>query len=387
MNKFVYASLVGLLCLIPNITFGAEIIHDTEKSYVARVVSIDSEVESITPGLGLKGLEQTLTVEITEGLERGKQISVSNDYMRLSAGDKIFLLETTRTEDGAKLYSVQDPYRLNFLIALGVIFIILVIIFGGMQGVRGLVSLLGSLVLILGVLLPGILHGYQPVLMSIFVSSLIIVVGSYVTHGWNRTTSSAVVGMILTVIVTGVFGYFAVLGTHLSGFESDEAIYLNMSTGGSLNFTGLLFGGIMIGLLGVLYDVAIGQAVSVEELHALGPHISRTKIYRRALRMGREHIGALVNTLAIAYVGASLPLLLLFFASNAPVALTLNKEIFSTEIVRTLVGSIGLVLAVPITTYISVVMLVKKNPHSEENSEQNIKAELAAIDGHQHHHH
>ncbi|MBI5126777.1 MAG: YibE/F family protein [Candidatus Taylorbacteria bacterium] len=386
MNKFVYASLIGLLCLIPNITFGAEIIHDTEKSYVARVVSIDSEVESITPGLGLKGLQQTLTVEITEGLERGKQISVSNDYMRLSAGDKIFLLETTRTEDGAKLYSVQDPYRLNFLIALGVIFIILVIIFGGMQGVRGLVSLLGSLVLILGVLLPGILHGYQPVLMSIFVSSLIIVVGSYVTHGWNRTTSSAVVGMILTVIVTGVFGYFAVLGTHLSGFESDEAIYLNMSTGGSLNFTGLLFGGIMIGLLGVLYDVAIGQAVSVEELHALGPHISRTKIYRRALRMGREHIGALVNTLAIAYVGASLPLLLLFFASNAPVALTLNKEIFSTEIVRTLVGSIGLVLAVPITTYISVVMLVKKNPHSEENSEQNIKAELAAIDGHQHHH-
>lgn len=384
MKKILYIALFTLVSIVPNLTLGAEILHDVEKSYVAQVISVDSETESVTEGLGLKGLHQVLTVEIIKGPERGKQITVGNDYMQLEKGDKIFLLETTRAEDGKVLYSVQDPYRLNFMIVLAVIFVILVIIFGGMPGVRGLVSLIGSLVLIIGVLLPGILHGYEPILVSIVVSSLIIVIGSYITHGWNKMTTSAVVGMIITVLITGVIAYFSVSVSHLGGFESDESIYLNMSTGGKLDFAGLLFGGIMIGLLGVLYDVAIGQAITVEELHGLGPHVPKRKIYQRALRMGREHIGALVNTLAIAYVGASLPLLLLFFASSAPIALTLNKEVFSTEIVRTLVSSIGLVIAVPITTYISTVMLVKTK---ESHTKGEVSKELEAMSGRHFHHH
>ena len=136
----------------------------------------------------------------------------------------------------------------------------------------------------------------------------------------------------------------------------------------------------MIGLLGVLYDVSIGQAISVEELHHVAPHLPRWKIYKRAIRIGREHIGALINTLAIAYVGASLPLLLLFYSSGSdtPFLMTINKEIFSTEIIRTLIGSIGLVLAVPITTLLSTVMLIqnKKEPISPEalkTEEENIE--------------
>ena len=125
----------------------------------------------------------------------------------------------------------------------------------------------------------------------------------------------------------------------------------------------------MIGLLGILYDVAIGQAISVEELHHLAPHIGRGIIFKRAMRMGREHIGALINTLAIAYVGVSLPLLLLFSTPPVAVAMTINKEIFATEIIRILIGSIGLILAVPITTLLSVYILmpkVKKNIPKEE---------------------
>jgi uncharacterized membrane protein len=191
------------------------------------------------------------------------------------------------------------------------------------------------------------------------VSSMIIILGSYITHGFNKTTTSAVFGMLVTILITGALAYYSVDATKLTGFESEEAVYLNLSTRGSIDMVGILLSGIMIGLLGVLYDVAIGQAISVEELHKIAPRVSRKKIYLRALRMGREHIGALVDTLAIAYVGASLPLLLLFSTSSNTSISVLNREIFAVEIIRTLIGSIGLILAVPITTLISVWMIVK----------------------------
>ena len=166
--------------------------------------------------------------------------------------------------------------------------------------------------------------------------------------------------------------HFAIAGAHLTGFQNEEAAYLNVSTGGTIDFTGLLLGGILIGLLGVLYDAAIGQAVSVDELRRAAPDLSSFEIFKRAMRIGREHVGALVNTLAIAYVGVSLPLLLLFYVSNTGSALlVLNKELFATEVVRALIGSIGLVLAVPITTAIAIWIKVGKG----------------SAQSHSHHHH
>jgi len=140
----------------------------------------------------------------------------------------------------------------------------------------------------------------------------------------------------------------------------------------------------MIGLLGVLYDVAIGQAISVEELHHIAPHIPRRNIYLRSLRIGREHIGALVNTLAIAYVGASLPLLLLFSQSSGSFLELANREVFATEILRTLIGSIGLVLAVPITTLLAVWILIKKP--REDVSTEKLEKEKHALEHFEHHH-
>jgi uncharacterized membrane protein len=166
-------------------------------------------------------------------------------------------------------------------------------------------------------------------------------------------------------------------------------VYLNINSRGSIDIIGLLLGGILIGLLGVLYDAAIGQSVSVEELTRIAPHVSRRTIFERALRIGREHIGALVNTLAIAYVGASLPLMLLFYqTSTAGIGQIMNTEIFATEIVRIMIGSIGLVLAVPITTFVSVLLLVKK-PQGNADA-HTIQHEQEAIEhashGHSHSH-
>lgn len=359
----------------------ATLIQDKITTYKARVTEVVIEETKIIPGTNKQAVHQTIKADILSGDNEGKNVVVNNDYTPLKKGD-VFYVNHTVHSDGGEFYNMSEPYRLTPLIVLLALFILLVVAFGGIQGVRGLVSLAGSLLLILYVLLPGIFHGMSPLMLSIGVSALIILVGSYVTHGFNKTTTSAVLGMILTVVVTGVLAYIAVHWAKLTGFDSEEAVYLNLNSKGSIDFLGLLMGGIMIGLLGVLYDVAISQAISVEELHRVGKTLPRTYIYKRALRIGREHIGALVNTLAIAYVGASLPLLLLFYSSEYPTLQIMNKEIFAVEIIRTLVGSIGIVIAVPITTFIAVFMLIPRN-HGEQKVSD---AEREAVE-HFHHKH
>lgn len=327
----------------------------------AKVLNVLSQGEKTLSWSGTKNSVQSIEVQILEGVDKGKTVIFDNDYVMLKKGDP-FYLSYTLDQDRGPFYSVYDPDRTPMLLLFTIIFIALVIIFGGIQGLRGLLSLAGSLLVIVFVLLPGIIHGFSPLLMSVVVSSLIIVLGSYVTHGFNKTTSSAVIGMIATVIVTGIMAYFAVYKSYLTGMTGDEAFYLNLNIKGGIDLVGLLMGAIMIGLLGVLYDVSIGQSISVEELHTIAPHLGRWKIYKRAIRIGREHIGALVNTLAIAYVGASLPLLLLFYSStNINFSMIVNREVFATEIIRILIGSIGLVLAVPITTLLAVIMLIEKD--------------------------
>lgn len=196
-------------------------------------------------------------------------------------------------------------------------------------------------------------------MVSLLVASFIIILGSYVTHGFNRTTSTAIAGMIATVLGAGVATFISMYLMKLTGLYSEDVVYLLFNTQGTLDVKGLLFAGIMIGLLGILYDVAIGQAIAVEELIRADHSMTPKKLIERGLRIGREHIGALVDTLALAYVGASLPLLLLFATSDAPILYILNREDISTELVRILVGSASIIVAVPITTYIAVYVLKK----------------------------
>lgn len=374
MKSLITTLVLGwVLFFLPGNVWAQEVqlINDRQEVVLAKVLEVLSQEERNIPGTDTKTQYQTVKVEILEGSLAGQVVEIENDYLDLNQGEKFYVLHTIDWESGKSYFAVQDKYRLPSLLILVLTFIVAVILFGGIQGVRGLLSLIGSLLLIIFVLLPGIIKGISPIFLTITVSSIIIIVGSYITHGFNKTTSSAVVGMITTVLITGFFAYFAVKFTSLSGYESEEAIYLTFNSGGSIDILGLLFGGIMIGLLGALYDAAIGQAVAVDELIKIAPHVKARKIYERAMRMGREHIGALVDTLAIAYVGAALPLLLLFYQSSAEHYLTtINREIFATEIVRTLVGSIGLILAVPITTFIAVRLLKKKDHREVSKTEQ-----------------
>ncbi len=361
----------------------AEAVPDKIEIVKAQVLSTENKGMQNLTGLDVSSPNQTITAQILEGESRGKTVVFDNDYIQLKKGDIFYLNHTTYLDTGQEVFSVEDSYRLPVLYFFILLFILLVIFIGGVQGVRGLLSLIGSFALIIYVLLPAILHGYSPVFVSIVVSSLIVILGSFITHGFNKTTSSAVLGMILTIIATGAMAYFAVYFSKFSGYSSEEAVFLNLNARGHIDIIGVLIGGIMIGLLGVLYDVAIGQAISVEELHHIAPHISKKKIFQRSMRIGREHIGALVNTLAIAYVGASLPLLLLFSTPPVNITMTLNREIFAAEIIRILIGSIGLVLAVPITTLLATIMLVKTQKLEDVSV---LKKENEAIAHYEHHH-
>jgi uncharacterized membrane protein len=352
MKRAWLAIVVLIVLTVPSAVYGQE--QGVEQDYLekAKVLEASTSRTEEIPGTELSAQVQELTIQVLEGAEKGMVASFRNDFTQVKPGDVIYVRHTVGGFDPER-WSVADPYRLDVLIIVAVGVLILLLIFGGLQGIRGLASLLGSLVLIFYLLLPSIYSGFSPILVSIGVAALIIIVGSYITHGFNRTTTTAMVGMIITVIVTGFATYLAIHAAHLSGFTTEENVYLNFNTAGRIDLIGLLFGGIMIGLLGVLYDIAIGQAVAVEELIAAGKHYTRSQIYTRAMRIGREHIGALVNTLAIAYVGASLPLLLLLQQAQTSMGYLINSEIFATEILRILMGTGGLVLAVPITTFLA----------------------------------
>jgi uncharacterized membrane protein len=255
--------------------------------------------------------------------------------------------------------------------------ILLVIGFAGWQGLRSLLSLGLSMAAILFVLVPALLAGYSPAWVSLGVSATILSIILFFTHGMRPHVVIAFFGTLSAVAVTCLLSWWAVTNLRLTGFSDDATVFLNFATGGGLDFTGLLLGSMIIGLLGVLDDVAITQASVVHELRRANSQLSMYELYQRAIRVGRDHIGSLVNTLALAYVGASLPLVLLFARANSDWLLAINQEIIAAELLRIMIGSIGLILAVPFTTFIAAWYFRNKT----------LQDEVVSVCGHGHHHH
>lgn len=350
--------LIFILCaLFPSQSNAQGIIQDKVEIVRARVVEVISQEKKLVPGTDVQSIFQTIKAEILEGDKNGEEVMIENDYLVLKKGDKFFLRHSIDGLDGREMYSVRDIDRRGTILGFIILFALVVITFSGKQGVRSIMSLAGSFFVILYVLVPSLLSGYPPVLMSTAIAAVILFLAIFLTHGFNRESAVAFAGTVIAVILTGVLAYLGVKLAGLSGFASDEAVYLNFNTRGTLDFAGLLLGGIMIGVLGVLDDIAITQAAVVSELYSSASHLTKKEIYAKAIRVGKEHVGALVNTLALAYTGASLPLLLLFSTSDFSVGSIINQEVFATEIIRTTVGSIGLILTVPITTLLAIYVL------------------------------
>ncbi len=346
---------------------GAQELHqDLQGVWKARVVNVISEETRTIAGTETTATIQHIKAEIKEGDKRGEIITFENDYIKLKAGDDFFL-NYLITINGDEIYSVREVDRRMSLLFFALLFVGVIIAFGGKQGVRSLVSLAFTFLSIIFILLPLLLKGYSPALVSSVVATIILAVVIFLTHGFNKESLSAFVGTVSAVIISSILAIIAISATRLTGFASDESVYLNMYTYGELNFNGLLLGGIIIGALGVLDDISITQASVVRELYSANRELTSAQVFKKSIRVGREHVGALVNTLALAYAGASLPLLLLMSMSEMPFLTLINQEMFATEIIRTIVGSIGLVLTVPITTYIAVRLLKNAPPSNTDH--------------------
>ncbi len=306
----------------------------------------------------------TATVRVTEGIDKGKDTTlvITNgglDKPRLEAGNKIVLERASDLSGTSASYSFSDYQRQTPLGWLAVLFAVIVVAIGRYRGFGALIGLGATGIVVGTYLLPSILEGNSPIVVAVTAGSLICFAALYVAHGLNMRTTTALIGTLLGLSITGVLAYFSVKLTSLTGQSSEEIIYVQQLAG-HINVQGLLLGGIIIGSLGVLNDVTVTQASSVWEIHRAQPTQSVYRIYRSGMRVGRDHIASTVYTLAIAYVGAALPLLVLFTVSHRGWLEAATSAIVAEEIVRTLVGGIGLVLTVPITTWLAAVIVKRQ---------------------------
>ena len=362
--------MIVAVCLLPNIGLAQEIHNEFQGTWRGQVVEITQEEKRIIPGTETEHLYQTILVEVLDGPMRGEEIVIENDYLELDVRDKFYFNHYIYIDE-QEVFAVTTIDRRGALVFFVLLFVGAVVALGGWQGIRSLVALVGSFVTIFYILLPGLLAGWNPLFLSFAVASVILAAAIFFTHGYNRESLVAYSGTMIAVGLTGILAIIAVHMTDLSGFVSDESVYLNFNTAGELDFQGLLLGAIIIGVLGVLDDIAVTQAAVVVELYRSNAAITGREVYLRALRVGREHVGALVNTLVLAYAGVSLPLLLYFSMSSISFWSLINSEIFATEIIRAIVGSIGLIMTVPIVTGLAVVYLKNYTPnngHSHSNS-------------------
>ena len=211
-----------------------------------------------------------------------------------------------------------------------------------------------------GFIVPNILKGGDPLLFGVAGSIAIVTATLYLTHGFSKQTTVSLVGTMLSLILTGVLAVVFVKICHLTGFGSEEVVYLQIGEGKVASVKGLLLGGMMIGALGVIDDITVTQAAIVFEIYRANKKLKLKELYERGLRVGKDHIASMTNTLVLAYVGASLPLFLLFYQNEfVPRWVALNSEVVAEEIVATLVGSLGLIASVPITTMLAA-WVVKK---------------------------
>ncbi|TMR93501.1 YibE/F family protein [Nonomuraea basaltis] len=303
------------------------------------------------------------TVKVGEGPDVNKDVALrlpsGPGAQRFAAGDDVILL---RDADGG--YQISDHDRAVPLGLFGAAFALAVIAFGRWRGVTALVGLAITFVLLLTFVIPGILEGKPPMLVAIVGAAAIMLTVLYLTHGFSPSTSMAVLGTLASLALTGALSYGALEIAELNGITDDAALTLGMSL--PIDTRGLLLAGIIIGALGVLDDVTVTQAVTVAELAQANPTYGFTRLYRAAGRIGRAHIASVINTIILAYAGASLPLLLLFSIGEQPLGHVLTTPVIAQEIVRSVAGTLGLISAVPITTALAALTASRRARHAED---------------------
>lgn len=308
---------------------------------------------------GVPTVTQSVTVQILEGTHAGTKLALENGIlderrdMRLGKGETIILSRIEKS-DGTYDYVVREKYRFNALMGLCLVFFLLSVALGGMTGFTSMLGLLFSIAIIVGFIVPQIAAGKPPLAISLIGASFIACISLYLAHGFNRRTSIALFATLITLCLSIGIAVIFVTFAKLFGMGTEESVFLQMGAIHAIDLRGLLLGGIVIGALGVLDDITTAQVAAIDEISKANPRLGFSELYGAGVSIGREHIASLINTLALAYAGASLPLLLLFAIDNeTPLWVIINNEFLAEEIVRTLVGSSTLLFAVPISTWLA----------------------------------
>ena len=354
-------TLAGMVALRPGSTGGVQAVGSLGERYDAEVEEVDLGAcpgqEDADPGAASDCL--TITFRLLEGPDDGETTDVllpsdSPTTPDFAVGEKIVLGYESQAEEGFR-YSFVDRKREPVLIWLALLFGAAVVVLGRLRGLAALAGLVMSVLVLLRFVLPAIISGRTPVLVAIVGAAAIAYAALYLAHGFTPMTTVALLGTLGSLALTAVLAQLFVTLTRLSGFATEEAIIVKLSAS-SIDAAGLVLAGVVIGAMGALDDMTVTQASAVWELKAANPDIARGELYRAGLRIGRDHVASTVNTLLLAYAGASMPLLLFFVISRQPLVSVANEEVVATEIVRTLVGSIGLVASVPLTTWLAALV-------------------------------
>jgi uncharacterized membrane protein len=354
------SGLVAGLWLMPDLTPADAMPVVGQRSDHARIV----EALGTDPtGLPL------FAVEVLDGPDAGQRIEAavqdasaampgSSSRRPHKVGDEVVVTSFTGPAAGP-FAVISEPWRVPLLGLVAGIFAVAVLVVGGLRGMRSLVALALTLTVVVKLVVPLLLRGYDPILLAVGVAAAVTLVTLLLTEGFSRVTLAAVLGtfaaLALTALLAGLFTRAAQF-TALQGNE--EIAFLIPLVGDRVDLTGILLAATVFGALGVLDDVTVTQAATVEQLHRAEPAATRGGVIGRAMRVGRSHIAATVNTLMLAYLGAGLPLLLLFALGGQSPLSVLNGELVAVEVIRALVGSIGIVAAVPLTTLMAATLMV-----------------------------
>ncbi|MFE4330220.1 YibE/F family protein [Streptomyces sp. NPDC056831] len=314
--------------------------------------------ETTPPSGSGPGLCEKATVEVTTGHDKGRtfvEIVQPDAPRQLREGQGVVVAYAPDAPHDLQ-YSVTDVNRKFPMTLLAGIFALVVIAVGRMRGVMALVALAVSFAVLTLFILPAILQGSNPLLVAVVGASAIMLIALYMCHGLTARTSVAVIGTLISLLLIGLLGSLFIGWASLTG-NTDDSTGLIHGLYPHIDMSGLLLAGVIIGSLGVLDDVTVTQTSAVWELHQANPTMGARGLYRAGIRIGRDHIASVVNTLVLAYAGAALPLLLLFSIAQSSVGTVANSELVAEEIVRTLVGSIGLVAAVPVTTALAALVV------------------------------
>ncbi len=349
--------MIGLILLWPRGDVSSEL--DTGSLFGDRVEAIitGNSVEpcSYDPIAGC----HLVTLQILSGenarTDTSWELPFDSATRHFETGDEIFVYETTLA-DGRVVYEFADFQRGTTLWLLALVFVVAVVLLARWKGVGAIAGLVASLLVLIVFMLPSLLRGNNAVAVALVGSSVIAFVALYLAHGLNIATSVALLSTFISLALIGLLSWVFVAGANFTGFTEDSAFVLS-ALGVQIDARGLLLAGIMIGSLGVLDDVTVTQVSAVWELRQLRPDATRQEIYRSAVNIGRDHISSTVNTLFLTYAGAALPLMLLFAVAGQSVSAVSTSEVVATEIVRSLVGSIGLVASVPVSTWMAARVL------------------------------